>query len=61
MNYLAQHICVDAQAILAAARAELDYEKYRAAVGAAKKHLRARRWWHRLFPYTIIIQRRTYD
>ena len=58
MNYLAQHSCDDAQTIFAAARAELDYEKYRAAVDAAKRQLQARRWWHRLFPYTITIQRR---
>lgn len=45
-------------AIQCAARKKLDEERHRAAVDAAKQFLQARRWWHRLFPYTITITRR---
>lgn len=51
------------QDIEAQAKAELEAEEHRAAVEAAKQHIRekraAQRWWHALFPYTIEIKRRT--
>ena len=40
------------------AQAELDAERYRAAVDAAKEVLRNKQavpWWRRLFPFTIRI------
>lgn len=48
--------------IVEAALAELEAEHMREAIDAAKNHIRAReaaaRWWHRLFPFTVKIERR---
>lgn len=45
-------------AVGATARAEIAEEKFRVAVDAAKVKIRARRWWHALVPFTIVILRR---
>lgn len=37
---------------------ELRDEKFRERVEEHKIYLRRRRWWHRLFPFTIEIKRR---
>ena len=42
----------------AAAQAEIIAEDFRTAVDAAKVKLRARRWWHVLFPWKLMILRR---
>jgi hypothetical protein len=44
--------------VRAQAEREIDDENFRAAVDAAKVKLRARRWWHSLIPYRIVILRR---
>lgn len=40
------------------AERELKQERFRKAVERYKERMQARRWWHRLFPYTVIITRR---
>lgn len=45
-------------AVIVQARAEIAEEKFRAAVDAAKVKIRARRWWHALVPFRIVILRR---
>lgn len=40
------------------ARLELHEEKFRKAVDVAKERMRRERWWHRLFPWRIVIIRR---
>lgn len=40
------------------ARLELYGEKFRKAVYVAKERMRRERWWHRLFPWRIVIIRR---
>ncbi len=52
---------MDRKAIREQALAELEDERFEAAVEAAKIKLRARRWWHALFPFKIVILRRDYD
>ncbi len=52
-----------AQRIFDEAEAELEDERFRAAVDAVKARLRAedvrgRRWWHRFVPFYITIHRR---
>lgn len=40
------------------AKQELEEEQHRQAVDEMKIHLRAKRWWHKLLPYKLIIIRR---
>lgn len=48
----------DLQRARAQAERELADERFRSAVDAYKAKLRARRWWHALFPWKVIILRR---
>jgi hypothetical protein len=41
-----------------AAERELYDEQFRAAVAVEKERLRRRKWWHRLFPWVVTINRR---
>ena len=40
------------------AREEFEREQFRAEVDAYKAKLRAAKWWHKLIPFTIRIERR---
>lgn len=44
--------------IKAVAQLEIDHEDYREAVDACKAKLRAKRWWHKLLPFKIVIIKR---
>jgi hypothetical protein len=46
-------------AVRQAAEAELYEERFREAVRLTKDRLCRRRWWHRLFPWVVTINRRT--
>ena len=53
---------IDIQAVRAEARRQLDAEAFEAAVEAEKERLRRYRpWWHRVFPYRVILVRRNDD
>jgi hypothetical protein len=40
------------------AEAELVEETFRAAVDACKVKLKAKRWWHKLLPFKVVIIKR---
>lgn len=44
--------------IKAVAIAEIREETFRLAVDACKAKLRAKRWWHKLLPFKIVIIKR---
>lgn len=45
--------------IKAKAESEIRAEEFRKAVDAYKEKLRAKKWWHKLFPYKIVILKRS--
>jgi hypothetical protein len=49
---------LDPADIVREAHHEYLMEERRAAIERVKARLRAARWWHRLFPYIITIERR---
>jgi hypothetical protein len=49
---------MNAQEIETTAKQEIANERFREAVESAKRRLRERRWWHRIFPFKIAITRR---
>lgn len=49
----------DPARVMDEARLEIAEEIFRKAVEAQKTRLRAKRWYHKLFPFTITITRKT--
>jgi len=47
------------QEIQEIAKSEIEHEEFRRAVDKCKEKIRAKRWWHKLMPFKIVIIKRS--